>query len=268
MPEKIILYLILTSVIFSSCTDKYDYSTYVIDFKGENKDVNQKNLKKLYERDEDDTIVIALTADTHVFYDEIDHFVKKINTIPSIDFVVNIGDFTDFGIPKQYLWLNYYFLKLKPPYFIVIGNHDLIANGLSCYKEMFGPLNFSFIYQKMKFVFINTNGMEYKFEGTVPDVSWLDDQLRTNESFTRAAVMFHISPTDRDFDKKLEDPFQKTLAKYGNVPFIAHGHQHHHEIYRPYDGGITYLNVWGIENRRFNIVRIYKNEFEIETVEF
>ena len=113
----------------------------------------KENIEKLHARGNDDTITIAFTGDTHRFYDETEWFVNKVNTNRSVDFVIHVGDIADFGLPKQYLWGNSFLLKLQFPYFVVIGNHDLVGNGLTSYNEMFGLLNFSFIYSRIKFVF-------------------------------------------------------------------------------------------------------------------
>ncbi|QQS51140.1 MAG: metallophosphoesterase [Bacteroidota bacterium] len=179
-----------------------------------------------------------------------------------------MGDIADFGLPKQYLWANSYLLKLNFPYFVVIGNHDLVGNGSQAYLEMFGVLNYSFIYNSIKFVFINTNSREFKYSGDVPDIQWLDNQLQPNFDFTMAVVVFHVQPTDADFDASLEEDFHNSLSRYNNVLFTVHGHSHGHEIYYPYADSITYVNVFGVENKKYNLIKISNNQFEVETVEF
>jgi len=262
--------LILSSVLITltACDGMFDYSPYAIDFSEENRNVNQKNIDKLLLREPDDTLTIAFTGDTHRFFDQTDEFVKKVNQNPAIDLVIHVGDMADFGLPKQYTWGNSYLLKLKIPYFVLVGNHDLVGNGLTAYTEMFGALNFSFIYDSLKFIFINTNGLEFKFNGEVPDIQWLDAQLRPNADFSKAVVIFHVPPMDRDFDTSLKGAFQKSLAQNNNVLFTVHGHLHGHEIYKPYEDSITYVNVYGVENMKFNLITIVNNQFDVDTVAF
>ncbi|MEA3317335.1 MAG: metallophosphoesterase, partial [Bacteroidota bacterium] len=213
------------------------------------------NIESLLEKDTNDTIRIAFTGDTHRYYDEFDGFVNAINVLNKekfIDFVIHVGDISDFGLPKQYIWGNSYLLNLDCPYFVVIGNHDLVGNGALAYKEMYGKYNFSFIYGDLKFVFINTNSREYNYNGKVPDINWLDSQLQANDNFENAVVVFHVPPMDADFDTDLEDDFHSTIAKYNNVLFTVHGHLHKHEVYIPYADNLTYVNVYGVQYEKFN----------------
>lgn len=267
---RIIIKIVLLVNIFImlSCENMFDYSPYVIDFSDENSNVNQRNIEKLHARENDDTITIAFTGDTHRFYDETEWFVNKVNKNHSIDFVIHVGDIADFGLPKQYFWGNSFLLKLQFPYFVVIGNNDLVGNGSKAYQEMFGSLNYSFIYNSIKFVFVNTNSREFEFNGNVPDIQWLDEQLQQSVDFTMAVVIFHVPPTDGDFDASLEEAFHNTIAHFNNVLFTVHGHLHHHEIYKPYADSITYVNVFGVEHKKYNLVKITKNRFDFETVEF
>jgi predicted phosphodiesterase len=263
-----LLILALVLITLTACDEMFDYSPYAIDFSEENRNVNQKNIEKLLLHEPDDTITIAFTGDTHRFYDQTDEFVKKVNQNPAVDFVIHVGDIADFGLPKQYIWGNSYLLKLNFPYFVLVGNHDVVGNGLTAFTEMFGALNFSFIYDSLKFIFINTNGLEFKFNGEVPDVQWLDAQLRPNNDFSKAIVIFHVPPMNCDFDSTLEEAFQKSLAQNNNVLFSVHGHLHDYEIYKPYDDSITYVNVYGVENMKFNLIKIIKNKFDVKTVAF
>ena len=266
--KNVILFFVVALTTLSACDEMFDYSPYAIDFSEENRNVNQKNIEKLLLRESDDTLTIAFTGDTHRFFDQTDEFVKKVNQNPAIDLVIHVGDMADFGLPKQYTWGNSYLLKLNVPYFVVVGNHDLVGNGLTAYTEMFGALNYSFIYDSLKFIFINTNGLEFKFNGEVPDVQWLDAQLRPNTDFSKAVVIFHVPPMNGDFDSSIEEAFQKSLAQHNNVLFTVHGHLHGHEIYKPYEDSITYFNVYGVENMKFNLIKIVNNQFDVETVTF
>jgi Icc-related predicted phosphoesterase len=249
----------------------FNYSPYVINFNEEDKNVNQTNIDFLLKKNADDTVRIAFTGDTHRYFDEFDGFVNSVNEINRnnpIDFVVHVGDIADFGLPQQYLWGNSYLLNLACPYFAVVGNHDLVGNGKLGYSEMFGDFNFSFIYSDIKFIFIDTNSREYGFDGKVPDINWLESQLTPNKNFKKAVVIFHIPPMNGDFDSSLEEDFHTSLEKFNNVMFTVHGHLHNHEIYYPYSDDITYVNVYGIEYEKFNIITITNEKFEIETCKF
>ncbi|MDA3952722.1 MAG: metallophosphoesterase [Bacteroidales bacterium] len=271
MINKLKILILISTFFLVACEDMFDYSTYVVDFEDENKNVNQTNIKRLLEKEVNDTITIVFTGDTHRFYDEFEGFVNAVNNVNKnnpVDFVIHAGDIADFGLPQQYLWGNSFLLNLDIPYLVVLGNHDLVGNGSLAYSEMFGEYNFSFIYEDIKFVFINTNSREFSFNGAVPDINWLNSELQPANNFTKAIVIFHVPPMSGDFDSILEEDFHSSIAKYNNVLFTIHGHLHEHEIYTPYTDSIPYINVYGIEYEKFNLIKITDDQFEIETYEF
>jgi 3',5'-cyclic AMP phosphodiesterase CpdA len=271
MKIKINILLLFGLLLFTSCNEVFDYSPYVIDFDDENRDVNKTNIAKLLLKKAPDTIHIAFTGDSHRFYDELEDFVDKVNEVNQtspFDFVIHVGDIADFGLPKQYLWGNSSLLNLDIPYFVLLGNHDMVGNGGQAYTEMFGDYNFSFIYGKIKFVFLNTNSREFKFNGKVPDLNWLDNELKPADDFSYAVVIFHVPPTDADFDPDLTEAFHQTLAKYNNVLFGVHGHLHHFNVYKPFPDSITYVNVYGVEHRKFTAIDISGHHFNIKEYAF
>ncbi len=270
--RKYIVLIISLITVLTSCEKLFDYSPYVIDFDENNTNINSKNIAKILENNNcDDTITIALTGDNHLDYDDFEQSVNSINNLSSkinIDFVVHMGDITDFGLPKQYLWGNKYLLKLKTPYLVILGNHDLVGNGGDAYHKMFGEYNFSFIYDNVKFVFVNTNGMEFGFNGNVPDISWLDNQLYPSGNFKNAVVLIHVPPMNQDYDCSLEKAFSETVTKYNNVICIIHGHTHYHSVYIPYPDSMSYIGVYSVKNRKFNLLKIINNQFYISTYDF
>jgi len=269
MKNRINIILIsLLIILVSSCEDLFQYSPYAIDFNEDNRDLTNKNIDLLLSEKGDDTIKIALTGDNHRWFDELEDFVSAANNVQGIDFTIHVGDIADFGLPQQYLWANSSLLKLDKPYFVVIGNHDLVGNGADAYHEMFGKFDFSFIYNRTKFVFINTNSREYEFNGSVPDIDWLDNQLQPNDNFKNVVVIFHVPPTDFDFDQQLIEQFHNTLAKYNNVLLTIHGHLHHFETYRPFADSILYLNTYGTQYKKFVVLKIINDKYEIEIKDF
>jgi len=262
---------LISILLLASCSDVFDYSSYVIDFEGDDKDVNKTNIEVLLNKSKGSSIRIAFTGDTHRFFDELDDFVEAVNNSNNenqIDFVIHVGDIADFGLPLQYLWGNSKLLKLDIPYLVLLGNHDMVGNGGLAYNEMFGEYNFSFVYNGTKFIFANSNSREFKFNGEVPNIGWLDGQLQPSPDFNDAVVIFHVPPIDADFDPSLVENFHETIAKYNNVLFTVHGHTHHHEIYKPYSDSISYVNVYGVEHRKYNVINISDGNFEVETYEF
>ncbi|HZK08610.1 MAG TPA: metallophosphoesterase [Bacteroidales bacterium] len=255
-------------MLTSSCSDLFDYSPYLIDFDDANTDVNRKNIDRLKNKAATDTITIAFTGDTHNYFDELHDFVEKVNSDSRIDFVFHVGDIADFGLPKQYLWGNDYLSKLKVPYLVAIGNHDLVSNGKDAYEVMFGALDFSFVYQRIRFIFLNTNSREFAFNQQVPDLAWLAERLQPSNNFDKAVIICHVPPDDGDFDSNLINEFYATIAQNKNVVMLVHGHQHHHEVYFPMADSIPFVNVFGVEHRKTTIIKIIDNQILIDNAAF
>lgn len=264
---KLLIWLIMF-LQFAACDDVFEYSPYVIDFDEDETNLTQKNIDRLLVTNAPDTITIALTGDSHRFYDGVENMVHKINTDYDIDFLLHTGDFADYGIPKQYHWSNMLFSELNAPYFVVVGNHDLVSNGEDSYREMFGNLNFSFTYGLYKFIFINTNSREFEFNGSIPDISWLTQEIKPDGEFENAVIIFHGPPYDSDFDSALEDNFMNTLRQYNNVLFVTHGHLHSFNYSQPYSDGIPFLNTPSVEKNEFVLVKIFENEFTLDVIDF
>jgi uncharacterized protein YkvS len=253
--------------LLGGCNKLFDYSPYAIDFEEENSKVNPTNIKRLSSLKENDTIQIAFTGDSHNYFDELELFVEKVNAMKNIDFVVHVGDIADFGLPKQYLWGNSYLLNLKIPYLVTIGNHDLVGNGMEAYLQMFGELNFSFVYQGIKFIFLNTNSLEFAYNGTVPNLDWLALQLIPNGDFSKAVVIFHMPP-GIGFDPNLEAGFYQIISQYQNVIMAVHGHAHHFDVYYPTFDSIPFINVYGLEHRKMTSIKIFQNQLYVKNFEF
>jgi len=251
-----------------ACDDLFEYSPYVIDFDEHETNLTQKNISLLLANEVPDTLTIALAGDSHRFYDESEEVVSTINNHYDIDFFIHTGDIADFGIPRQYQWGNDIFSKLNAPYFVVVGNHDLVSNGNDSYREMFGDYNFSFVYGRYKFVFLNTNSREYAFNGEVPDIGWFENEISPSEDFEKAVVVFHTPPFDNDFDSELEEPFVDVLTRFNNVLFVTHGHLHGFNFSYPYVDEIPFVNTPSPEKKQFVIIKIFNHEFTVDPIGF
>lgn len=263
--------LIIVLIMFlqlAACDELFEYSPYVIDFDEHESNLTQKNMDRLLSTNVPDTITIALTGDSHRFYDESGKMVNTINNHYNIDFLIHTGDIADYGIPRQYQWGNDIFSKLYAPYFVVIGNHDLVSNGSDSYKEMFGNYNFSFVYGRYKFIFINTNSREYEFNGKVPDISWLDKEVIPSEDFEKAIVVFHTPPFDNDFYPELEEPFIDALNRHNNVLFVTHGHLHSYNFSHPYGDDVPFVNTASPEKKQFVLIKVFNNDFTVDVIGF
>jgi 3',5'-cyclic-AMP phosphodiesterase len=231
--RRILCWLFLP--VFIGC-DNFEYSPNQVFDRDTPRDLNAINLENLYQRNVDDTLTIAFVGDSQRFYDEVDDFVDKVNTDTTVDFVFLAGDITDFGLLNEFEWVHRSFSKLRVPYLGVIGNHDVIANGEDVFLRMFGPMNYSFVYDSIKFIVHNTNSREY-LSKSVPDIEWLTDELQaeTNGSVKYYVAVSHVPPTDADFNRDLVEPYSNLFASTPGFLVSLHGHIHEHSDQYPYN---------------------------------
>lgn len=261
-----LLILILIVLLWTGC-DMVEYHPNQVIVDEEYTDLNNKNIKKIKAKSSDDTITIALFGDTQRFYEETNEFVGKINSMNNIDFVVLAGDITDFGLNTEYKWVNEIISGLKVPYLTVIGNHDLVANGEQVYRQMYGPLDYSFEHDQYKFVFLNTNSREYGFNGKVPDLEWLDKSI-SDTSDKNILIFSHIPPYSKDFDEQLESGYSSILASQKNI--LGSLHAHHHDYYggEYYDDGVFYFVTTTVKEKSFALLTLVDGEMKIEKRKF
>lgn len=262
------LVLLVMMLLFLHACDIIEYSPNQIILKEYEKDLNKKNIAELQAEPAKDTLRFILMGDTQRFYDEAASFVENVNQQQNIDFVIHAGDISDFGLSQEFEWIARIMSDLKVPYITVIGNHDMIANGPKVYKKMFGPLNFSFIYSGVKFIFHDSNSREYGFNGEVPDLEWIAGELETSENFDWAIPVSHMPPFSLDTDLDKEEEFASLLGKSGKVSLSLHGHEHNFSIVDKYDNGVTYVVATTIGKRGYALITFYDGDFSVEEVNY
>ena len=146
-----------------------------------------------------DTIRFIFMGDTQRSYNETEDFVKYVNQLDSIDFIIHGGDYTEFGLKKEFEWNDDILSKLKVPYVGLIGNHDVIGNGDQVFRKIFGNENFSFVVSDVKFVCLNTNAIEYDYSHPVPDFNFLKNEIADSTRNKRTIVVMHAPPGNEQF---------------------------------------------------------------------
>lgn len=232
------------------------------------KDVNATNLKRLGDGANDDTIKFVLTGDAQRSRDETVKLCKAVNAIDGIDFVVLAGDITEFGVLKEMLWISRTLEDLTMPYVAVIGNHDETGRGKETFKNMFGELNYSFVYGGIKFIAHDTNSREYDFNGQIPNIPWLKKQLIPAANVTGYVGISHIPVNSIDFDKKLKVDYVNTFAETPGFLASLNAHTHNFELFYPDESGIPYMVTSSIGNREFLVIQIVNNKLSFERVPF
>ena len=233
------------------------------DFRGpeEHTNLTQKNLDRLAAQPlaPTDTLRFVFTGDSQRFYDHAEGLVESVNQQRGISLLVVAGDISDFGLAREMRWVDERFSKLNVPYLTVVGNHDHVGNGRAAYQEIFGPLNYSFVYGDTKFIFVDTNSREYNFNGRVPDVPWLQTQLSDLQGARRQVVICHVPPQDGDFDPALDQAYTRTIAEAPQLAFHLNGHRHSFSIGEPFDDGMTYINSSAVDTDSYAVLTVWND---------
>jgi hypothetical protein len=233
--------------------------------------LTEKNLAKLQARPlpAGDTLRFVFTGDSQQFYDEAEDLVKSVNQQPGISFLIVAGDISDFGLAREMRWVDEKLRRLSVPYLTVVGNHDLVGNGRETYQHIFGALDYSFVYGDTKFILVDTNGREYNFNGTAPNMGWLRPQLANRDGARRQIVISHVPPTNDDFDPALRTSYVEALREASGLVFEMNGHNHSSSITQPYEDGVTYVNSDAFSERRYMVVSVWGDrQFRIKRVAF
>ncbi len=254
-------------MVLSSC-DAFLYSPNEVRVEEQERDINAKNIQRLSLLQASDTLKFVLIGDTQRFYEETDAFVRQINGAEDVDFVILAGDITDFGLNKEFKWVNERLSRLKVPYITVIGNHDMLANGREVYRKMYGAENFSFTVNGNTFICLNTNSEEVGFDGTLPDMNWLTSELGKSKNSNNVFVISHVPPFSAAFDKSLEQSYADVLKSNRNVRLSLHGHQHYYSLSNPYNGGCDYLVVGSMNKKNYAVVSVAGGKYNIEEKQF
>lgn len=268
LPVAVKAAFILSFMCFASSCEVFEFNPNQIILDDDQKGLTRKNMGMIRTIPPPDTLKFIFMGDTQRFYDDSDDFVKSANQFDDVSFAIHAGDISDFGLVKEFKWVNDIMAGLTVPYLTVIGNHDLLANGRKGYYEMFGDYNYTFEYGPNRFIFLNTNSREFEFDGTVPDLDWLQNQLADNPENKNTIIISHIPPFDADYDPDLELAYANLLAKDKNVKLSLHGHQHAFNDGEFYDDGVRYFVTTSMNKRGYALVSVWDSGFDIKRIEY
>ena len=266
---KKLLPFIFISFIFLSCNTD-EYSPNQIFNRNSPTDVNAKQIALIHQKTAKNNIRIAFSGDTQRNYAKAKAFVDNVNARNDIDFVILNGDISDFGLLAEFDYIYDIYAQLKVPFVCVVGNHDLVANGKDIYKRMFGPLNFTFTFGSVKFICHDTNGREYNFDGTTPNINWLRNNLKLDNGTTSLIAISHVPPTDDDFDPTLSQPYQTLFNQTPNLISSLHSHNHSKltTYYQNGNSGVPFMVTNAIVNNAYTLIDISNGQINAQEVIF
>lgn len=231
--------------------------------------VNARNIGRIEEACAGkDTIRFAFMGDTQRSYDETEDFVDHVNRADSIDFIIHGGDYTEFGLKKEFEWNDDILSRLEAPYVGLIGNHDAIGNGHQAFRAIFGEENFSFVANDVKFVCLNTNAIEYDYSHPVPDFNFIKGEIADSARARRTVVVMHAPPGNEQFDNNVKDVFQLYIKRLPSLQFCLHAHNHSVSATDLFADGIPYYGCANIAKRSYLLFTLTPNDYAYEVVRF
>ena len=262
--------LLLTTVVLSVAgCDYVEYHPYDTDIDGA-RNIHAKNCPRIEEicRGKD-TIRFAMISDTQRHYDETERAVELINQRGDIDFVVNGGDVSDFGMKREMMWMRDIMARFKMPYICLLGNHDCLGTGEEVFRQIWGPENFSFTAGNIRFICLNTNALEFDYARPIPDFEFMRKELEnTPEEATRTIFAMHVRPTEFQFNNNVNDVFEERIQEFPDPLFCIFGHEHHWIEEDIFGDGLMYYGCPCIEQRNYLVFTITPDGYSYEMVDF
>lgn len=257
---------LLIALSFVACDSVFDVHPYDVRIKGRT-DINSSNISRIESLCRDkDTIRFAVITDSHQWYDDLRREIDDINRRDSIDFVLHLGDLTDFGSTQEYHWTRDVLQRLRVPYVAMQGNHDCLGTGNEVFRKMFGDNDFSFIAGMVKFVMINTNAIEYDYSEPVPDFDFLEEAKKDSLLFTRSVFCMHAAPYSEQFNNNVVKPFKHCLEDFPNLMFCLYGHGHQTEEADILKNGILFYETASAQKLEYRIFIITPYDYSNEIV--
>ena len=182
-------------------------------------------------------------------------------------FIIHTGDLSDFGLTKEFVWQRTILNGFKMPWVCIIGNHDCLGTGEDVYHTIFGDDNFSFNASFVHITCINTNAFEYDYSAAVPDFNFIKQDLAAvPDTISHSVVAMHAKPGSEQFNNNVLDYFDYMLNKYPGLSFCIIGHDHHTEVFYPFENGVPYYECGSAKTRTYIVYTITRESYTYEAV--
>ena len=260
-------FLLILSVITGlyACDPWFAFSPYEANLETGYHGTTEKHLGLINARDAGDSkpFKIALVSDPHYHFSKLDDALLHINQQNDYDFAIVAGDLTENGLMQEYIFFYESMDRLNIPYLTVIGNHDYLSNGEKVYSQMYGPYNYTFVYNNVKFVMFDNNTIESEKS---PDMEWLARELVNDHGYDHVIPFAHIPPYDTQM-KDHVDAFHALMVE-NNIRVSVHGHKHDFSIEEAYGDGVRYATVSSPQKRTYSELIFTPGTIDIRKIEY
>jgi Icc protein len=259
------LTLFVLIAVMVSCDPWFSYSPYEARLEEKYQGNTEKNLALINALDAGDSrsFKIALISDPHYHFTKLQEALLHINQQEDYAFVMVTGDLTENGLIREFTFFHNIMENLRLPYVTAIGNHDYLSNGELVYRQMFGPDNYSFVFNNVKFVVFDNTTIESEKE---PDMDWLAGEIINDSGYDHVIPFSHIPPYDGQMkDYKLA--FHQLMVSHG-IRVSIHGHRHDYSVEEPFGDGVRYATVSSPQKRSYMELGITPGDIELKKIEY
>lgn len=235
---------------------KYSGSPFSSDIIRGERDLNIQSAASLGDPEADGIIRIALIADPHQNYKDLEDAISTLKRVVDVDFLVNLGDITNSSYNMEYDQYLRSHALIGVPAFVVAGNHDMLGAGPAIFNKVFGTSNLYFETNSYRFIFFNSANLESP-ENFNPD--WL---LNTVLNSTKPVLIFtHIPLEDTErFHGDVKNKFTQ-IVQDNRVKAVMNGHNHVYLL--RYNSGTVLLQVPRVEGNQWVVLELQAGQYQI-----
>ena len=184
----------------------------------------------------------ALFSDLHISNtnpqpsEDLQHAINDVNALPEIDFVIVSGDISNLGDTLSLRMAKQMLYKLKMPYYIIPGNHDVkwYLTGSDNFNAVFGDTKFDFIHNDIEFIGFTTAPLSKKGVGFIQPayIQWMKKVLQNTGHEKPVILVTHYPLQTGDVENWKE---MMDVIKNYNIQAVLGGHYHRNVVFN-YEG--------------------------------